>query len=1073
MSFLDDLAALDLTRIVDAKVAITGSVAGLDDLLRVDASISVFGDLGTSLAGLGDLSAIAGDIGGPAIEQLQATVVRLRSLDLPLDAYRSALEDAARLVLGALPDFRDDPLGLRTFTGRSLDELLGEAARGAAARVAGVAASLADVRAVIDILDGELPTDPEVIVRTLLDALTPYGAGALLDVGEAVRAVVGPIDALNVGGAIVPPTRATGLVAQLDAITAMAATASVDELQAAITELGAQLSRTRAQLEVDLGGIGVVLDALPLSRLTTALDAVDLADGLSPGPLDVLGLLAREVAAMRGSIATLDVSELGTLAAQGVELLERGMRATLVERLDAGIDIAVRAVEDLLADNPVRDLRDQLTELLLDVAIEVGELADPATALRDRLSSVAGVELPDVAPTVQGKVAEIRQTLGSALDGISAAIADVRSAVDAVAAEAAGVIEPVVGAIGEFASVVGGLGDLVDGLDLSGALDEVVGAVREIRLAVAEPLAEVPLPEPVRPLVDQLIASLEDIVAVDAMSLEPVAAIMSTITGALDSVTAISADLVRLDDVLANVLPTRLIAEIDSEVGGALAKIAGFDPATLTAGVTSALASAQASVGALQIADLLSPIGRAFDELVSIVDTLDPHRFLAPAIEAFDAIKKTIALPDPTAAAAQVSGAVAATTAVAGQAVAGPLRQVLPAGGGGATEAAGQPDPPVRVGDAVRVVGWVPSRLRAAIEDLGAGPAGEVLRIVQRTTKGLADALRAVAPALHGLDASIAQDLGVALAPVRDAQLRAQVAIAARADAGALHASLDVVALAGAAPIEAQLGVAIGTSRARVTAAVDGLGAVALAADRLASQLDAQPLTAATTGVDALLAALDVEPLAAELDALAATVLSRMGDVVAAIRPTIEVTMARFTAVFDELHPLTQAQKLRRIIDAVLRELDLIDPRRFADELGIVHGALRSAIAAYDPVAMASELQPLLDGLTAQVAALATLDPATVLGDLSELDAVVSAAAALRPAELLDGIGAPIVAVGSALGDIDLGRITGALGGLVDDVTAEVERAFDAVLGEVVELLRSIEFAMASARVEVSVGAST
>ena len=101
----------------------------------------------------------------------------------------------------------------------------------------------------------------------------------------------------------------------------------------------------------------------------------------------------------------------------------------------------------------------------------------------------------------------------------------------------------------------------------------------------------------------------------------------------------------------------------------------------------------------------------------------------------------------------------------------------------------------VRAGDAIRMIGAVPARVRAALQALEAGPAGDVMRALDGLAGGLASQLRGVASAMNAVSGRLDGEFDSLLSALGPAQLAAQFALHANSpDAGRLTLSLDAVA---------------------------------------------------------------------------------------------------------------------------------------------------------------------------------------------------------------------------------------------------------------------------------------
>jgi hypothetical protein len=229
-----------------------------------------------------------------------------------------------------------------------------------------------------------------------------------------------------------------------------------------------------------------------------------------------------------------------------------------------------------------------------------------------------------------------------------------------------------------------------------------------------------------------------------------------------------------------------------------------------------------------------------------------------------------------------------------------------------ATEPPTQAEPPptsgVRVGDLIRLIGFLPARLREAVQHLDAGAAGETMRQIQALCGGHAQEVRTLQAAITGIEGNIERQFDSLLEGLAAAHLDAQLALSGgfRLQAGAVEvdASLDLVASVGPGALREALLQDLQLIEQRAGEATLGLtgGAVARL-DEIAATLEACALTRFGHDLDALLAALDPEPIAAEFDAVFVAVLEKAAGSIAALQADLQAYERRVTLLIGRFNP--------------------------------------------------------------------------------------------------------------------------------------------------------------------------
>jgi len=1082
MTLLDDLQALDLSAIVDAKVDIAGAldVADLQALLGDGAVASVLGDLGTAV----QVAVRAVDDPATLVEPLAAALVRLLDGlgdDLPVARYASAVADGARIVADLVGALAGDPLRLSlptSGTSRDAGDAFARVADAFGDHASVVSGGMAQLRSLVQQVEHGLPDDPDALVALAMQILLPFGTAAV----DPVRAWTATLD-VQLARVRVEPRLGEGLVVALDRLRAAADAGDATAVRAALTTLEQVRTATVAQLASALRTATGVLSATRVGDLARPVRALRGAlTSAEKGALDQLDDWRRMLADARAFVTGIDPQAGLDAARTLLDDVERAARETVLGAVDASVEVVQGWLRDLLRELPLRALRHELSAAIAHLAraVDEADLDAPVVLVRQTLEQVAQtLAAADPAALVASAVDELERVVRELVDALAAALGDIAAGVEAVADEARDVLERAVVGLRAFGEATHAIADAVGGTQLSDAADAIAAQLHELREQVSDVVSSVELPEPLRVAVDQLVDVLDSIDLDDAIRrpLEAAAAELRIPEGVGQTVRD---GLQAVSDAISSVVPTDLVGELDALLADALAQLQAIDVSQLTAGVTQVLDEAAGTLEGVHLAELVAPAGDVFAQVLAAVDRVHPRTLLAPAIDLYRQITGAIPVPSPDAIATRVG----TVTAQAGEAAArAAIEPTLGAvggaaggiGGGVGTAAGGggaapTPPPDLRPGDIVRLVGYLPARLRDALADLGTGPAGDVLAALDTALSGTAHDLRAARDRLLGLAAQVERDLATALAPVGAAQLDAQLALrgSAALSVAGVDVAMSVDLVASVSP--GALLRAVDGERALVAAGARGLagtlvGPVADDLEAVAALLETALPSALLSDVDGLLAALDPEPLAAELDALLAAVVDAMPAFLATAGEAATELVARVRGLVEELNPGTLAQRYLRVVEVLRDELALLDPARLADELGEVHAAVRASIAAYDPVVLAREL----DALLAQVAgAIRGLDPAGLLPDLSGVAAQVARVADVLPVAALDGVGQQLVAVGDELRALDVDAMIAVVDAIPPQVADGVSTLVESVRDELVALLQSIRYAGGSASVTVS-----
>ena len=1072
MTLIDDLQALDLSAIVDARAAITVTADGpqLQRVLSGGAGTAALGGLGTAL------DALRAVVEHPEtlLDDVVAALPALDAADglarLDLAGWEAAVTEGAELVADLVAALGGDLSKL----GATLLDAGGDQVGGALRTVEDYAHvgvdEVARLRRLIDSVSGAIPADGEAFARLALDVLFPGPSADVLAMRAAVSGLLG-----GASGIALPEGRIAGLLDGHAAVAAAARDGDGPAIRAALSALERARDDTQAALEGDLrfaleklAGLGA---PQALAAITAASAGVQAAH---TGVLEFLDRLRGELQAARAGVDGLDPAD----AHAAIIAFLDGVEARAQELLVAPVQERVEAVEawvrGVFADLPLRALRAELTELVAGAvaAIEAADLDGPAEALRARLDALeARVAGMDVGAVVRDALTEVEQVISGALDAIASALESIGAAVEALADGARDVVEAAVGILQTLAGAVSKAKQALDELPIEAARDEVIATVRDLRAKAEELLSEATLPEGVRPLVDQLIEQIRH-VDVEAALLGPVDAALADFhvladLGLPDLVT-------QVQRTLSNLVPAQIAAELEAQLDAVLSGIRAFSPAGLEDVVERFLGDAATAIEGVELAPVREVVHAPFALVLDAFDQLAPSVLLRPVLDAYDANVGAAGLPDPVAAAQGLIGAAADAAGQLTPPLADAAARVVPEAQRTAPQVPAEAPPGMpRAGDVVRLFGWLPAQLRDALGAVGPEARAGAVAALNDVVGGLAGDLRRLHAEAFALGDRFEADLDAMLAPLAAAQAGAQLALTARLTGRGvtlevdLDASLDVVASAGAGAVRDALGETTGLVAGSVDRLAGTVARSGTAIEAAAAALERSPLATLATDVDAFLAALDPEPLAAELDALIDAAVGRLPGLVDELGAELEAVITRARQILLDLNPAVLLQRFLTVLDVVRDELDVLNPHTIARELDAIHDAARATLEAYDPAVLVDEVGDLLRAVGAAIRAV-DLGGFPGEADLPELAAAVARLDAAAPTAALEGAGAALAAAGEALRAFDLVGLVAEVDELPARIQEGMHDAVRAVKDELIALLGALQYQQTSASGSVS-----
>ena len=1076
MTLLQDLESLDLTEIIEARDSIRRAVERpeLQAILSGGAAQTALADLGSSLQTLRDTADEPAALLRPLVDAVADLAGSISLDDVPVDQYLEAVREGASLMARLFEGLDGDPATFGQFLGLSLGEALDRAQSVIGSYTQAGLEDLTQFRDLVDTVERGVPTDPAAFADLAVDVLLPFPRASLTEMRHGLVQILDGSSAIAL-----PPGRTDGLKVALDAVASAAATADARALERALRDLERARVNTITSIQNDFLNISADIGQLHVEEgLRAVADASRALETAEEGVLEYLANWREQIAVARTHIENLDPGQISPLLPALVQHLEEFAQTQIAESIDAQVHHLEEWVRGLLAHLPVRSLRAELSRFIHSVAqaIEDADLDRYARDVRELLDEIQssldpGTLTADIRETLEG----VERVISDALDDVIEALNTVKDAIESVTEEAEEVLNRAADALARFKAAIDEITAAVDNLGVEQAAQQVVDTLTRLRETAEELLSVAPLPEPLRPLVEQLIDALES-VDFDVV-LNPARAAVAEFDIPDEVSATLTEALQKTRDVLQNLIPAELIRSIEAEIDTALNVIRDFDPATLLGGVTDFIDDAADLIVRLDPRPLAQQVRGPYQAVLDAIDAAHPNVLLAPVIQAYDSLLGDLSVPAPETAVRRMTETIGATGESMARTAIEPVRRLAPPGAVELPEpGATSPPPPlpqpddIRPGDIIRIFGYLPNQLREALAALEDGPAGEALRAVDALCGGLARDLRRVQAALWDIEARVNGGLDELLAPLGTAQTQAQLAIQANFSAGTVDvdAAMLVVAQSGPGSLRSALVDAIELVGTRAhTAASDVGGPVGAALERAAIALERCRLSGLGSDLDAFLAALDTEPIAAEFDGLVAAALRRAPGLMTEMADELQALMEQLKALIRRFNPGAQAQKFLVVLDVLRQELEVLNPRRLAAELGEVHAAIRETIVAYDPTDFAAEVA---ETLMATANLLRSLDPAALLGDLSFLDSILDRVENAVPTDTLADVGESLAAVGQRLADIDPAGLLDAVERLGPKLVEAFEKTIEAIRREIITLLESLRYASASASVTVGGG---
>lgn len=1066
MTLLDDLNAIDVSAVVDAKAIVSIALQNedLQKLLSDGPALSVLGDLGDLMA------AVEGDFSEPEafVAPLLGALVNVADAiefdNADITQAVNVVTDGAGVLATALGGLTGDLGQLKAGDTNTIADRFAAAADGPGDFAQKAVGAIARHRHLLDLADNGMPRDPAALAEIALDILLPFPRDVLSGALTELHALRDGID--NIG---LPNTRFTGVLEILAEIKITADAGDAAGLQAALDRLATLRTSTIEQIGEDIRLAGQALNSLGLNTGVTAV--CDILDDLKVSDIGAIEDLQEWRGRILGSASQFGNLDIDVIR-DAVDELFNIAETELVNRFETAIDGQVVRLENwlrgLLAELPIADLRNQLTAVLQDASdkIEGAGIDGVAKELRAQIANLSDlIGSVDLQALIDTAAQALADALAQALDQIEAALGTITDQINAIAAQVQSVLERATEGVTAFGDAISSVTQLIEEIDITAAAEAVIAVLSDLREKAEELLSAVPLPDALRDEVGKFTA---EVAAIDVEGLvrQPLMAAVEQLQIPDEVGDTIDEGLGQIADIVANLIPENMAAELQGELDGLFEELESIDLSSVLGGIGDELNKLADVLGDVEIIPAIAPAQDAFDEAVRVLNLIKPSLLLTPVIRAYDDVMGALPLPDPQTIAERAGETVSAVGEPIAQAATEPARALAGADDTPPEPAAtpvtqNEPLPDgVRPGDIIRLIGYLPAKLKEGLDALEAGPAGETMTAIHKMCGGFAADIRTFQGQIVAVENQIDTEFDAMLLAVTTATTEAKVALQASAAVTAgpvdAEASLSLVASFDATRLRNALAADLQFFEAQTVRVRRSItGPVMAKLDQVADVLEACALARIGDDLDALLDAIDPEDIAVALDNMFAQTLTAVAAVVGDIEADLHRYQARLMAMIARFNPGTQAQKFLRALNVLKEQFDLINPRRLANELDEVHQSLLRVFRAYAPNAFATELDLLI---TQTAATLRSLDPANLTPNFAPVEAQVARVPALLPIAALEGVGTELDALGGELAAIDIGALMESINTLTPQIVDAVEVTAEGIQSEILALLGAIQY---------------
>lgn len=1077
MTILQNLTSLDLSAILQARLDITASVGG--DGFKV----AVSGDLDAVVMGdLNDLAKQLKAIDPTDLEKtwtqlLQPILDNIRLEQFPATQLVEALQNGLEMGGSLLRQFAADPLSIGSQLGLPLNDILQQFQNMAKNVVNIPLDDIKSVRSTWEDMQKGLPGDPLVLAEYALDMLFPFPIQSLTAMRQELNRL-----SLQTRQPLFDPDLANPLRQHLLHIKARAEAGDQAGVDAALLEYSGHFTQFQGDLHAACQNLPAKIRAFNLPSLRDPAEALfELAKTGKPHGLKFVEELKQHLQHFESLINMADqakAEEILNKVHSYLDSLDNHLKTVFLDRIDQGIEFLKNWVRDLFKPLKLDHLQREI-DLFFDRVVDAINEADidqyaetlrkPFKDLGDRLDGL----------DIGGQINQTLASVGSTIDGVMTTIKNqltiIDDALNGLTTQIKDIFLDIENLLKEFGKAIDAVDAEIQNLDIEGVTAEVIQALQELREKGEELLAQAPIPEPMKPLIKQLIAELEKM-DLEALIKDPARDALATLDIPQPIKDTLQSAMPEVQKLLSNVHPDKLLAELQAELSGHLQSIIDLATKSFSQVIQKFFDELKKGMDVLDPAQFVELLRVPYTKVLDVFANLSPEKLLKPVTDAYDEFTSGLPLTDPLSAAKATQDSIAAAGKSIGEAAAAPVKAAASPG----KVRDWQPDEPIatpeipelKPGDIIRqLLGKPLFKLHEKLASLDDTAVGQFLEKYRGLTTGLAADLRQTRAMLSGIQGHIEVAGDDLLIHLGDAEFEATYALQSQIRLGNLNASTQVSLLTdtNSTLLFSEMSTELEDHRGAIATAVNSqLAGWGQALNGIADLLEIHPISLMSESMNAVLAAIDPEPVAAAIDSLANTATAKFIELSGLLEAEIKRLWNRIQQMIHQYNPALHLQRLREVMEVFWEQMALLNPHFWVGELQPIYQAIQASLGAYDPANWTADLVAVIENLKTQIT---SIDPLSLF-DPNQLNPFTNQATGAANIDLKavgKDLKIALAGVGDSLSELDPAALLTTVEELKERMLDQLDPVIDAIHQELVTLLKSLQYVSGSASASVSV----
>lgn len=1077
MSLLDDLNNLDLSQITSARAAISASVNDDGFQLALDGDLTelAFGELATLAQKLTEFN--PSGFHQAWEERLGSLLKKIRIENVPHAKVLQLFEMGLELGSAFLKQIVEDPLSFGSQFGVPIQDILNQFANASKNVVNLPLEDIQASRTLWQNLELGLPKHASALAKEALGILFPFPQDASEKLRQKLDQISKSLEQPLLSNQIIQPLQAS--LHKIRTLAEEGNQAALDQALNAHTTIFAEL---KSQLDLACTALPTKLSALNLSEITKPCQTLfRLAKTGKPNGISFLNEFKHELIQIENLIALADEDKarqvLG-LINQQLDAMNAYLKSAYLERIDAGIDSLKTWVRNLFKPLGLQEVEAEmdaffanLTQTLNQINLRkyLAEIRNPIKHLRSQLETL------NLGEFLTQRLTNGSNSVGAALATITHQLTAIDTALGTLTLDIQAIFEKVATPLIAFSTQIQNAIDAFEDLDVEGATDQVVRTLQAIR-AKGEALFRIaPLPESMKPVIQQLI---DDVARMDLDALITVPAQAAAKT--LDIPQEVKAPLLevlpKLESLLDQVHPDRLIAGLQDDIEEHLKTITRQAQSSMQEAIDAFFAQVQEGLQTIDPLHLESLLQPAFQKVLRLFDNLDPHQLLKPATDAYDAFLGQLDFIDPASSAIAAQSAIGAAGKAFGQAATLPLKALTSPGvireNGSSQDTPFQASLDLKPGDLIRnLLGLPLVKLKQAIENLENSQLADFLAYFHQHSLGLANDLKSMLAKVGTLSDVLDNQCAAWLITLEDAQFDATFSIQNQIRLGHLSAQTNLAPLktSSITSLAVHLRTNLSKQKPLIAQTVhQELQEWGHLAQGIINLLGDHPISLLSQNAQTLLNAIDPEPVAQALDNLAGAATGKFIELSSLLNEELKHVFVRAQQMVHQYNPSLHLQRLVEVLEVFWEEMALFNPHHWAERLSKLHQRIRSHLNSLNPSIWLAALSSDLNELAESVA---QIDTNNIL-DSNLLNPFLEAADSAALVNV-QSLGADLKRVLGEMGDnlksLNPNALLTSLEQLKTQSLDELGPNVKAIQEEILKLLASLRFASTTVSANASV----